>query len=712
MSETHRDPSGRPRRFPLPLVWLLSFLLFSAIAVWRAPLDWPSAFALDVELPPSPGTGAGELLFHSGRGAQSDLLLISREQGGTARLEYRNLGGVIVRSESFVEPADRMLHLGLSWPAFMHRGPGKQPLVVVVNGHQVLGMRVASHACDAKRLVLVDAQDLEMQPLPEQFSGRVFHGGRLASGLVSPADSGFLERSVFVLGEQPGRIVACALLAFLPVLLWMAKGRWTSLLPASSARSGFGAMLCCLLICAGVQSWFLGQGGGLGEPEHFGYFYDYQARSLLQGRLDVPPEGISGEAFVHEGLSYGYFGPTPALLRIPLELADVGNFARSRLSVLLALGLSLVGAYAALRQASRLILGKDREPGVGVVVLLCLNVGLGLPLLLLATRSYVYHEAIAWGTSFAVMSAACTLGWLLRPGARAWLAALVLGVFSIQARAPVGLYALWFLACSSLWLLWSERRKGVPARTWRARILVICLAAAGVASFNLVGYAKFRSLNGCPLQLHRPYTPERLARIGNQVFHAENIPYLAWNYGIAAMPSFGGGFPWVGLVRPAPPSPASPARMDLMEPSVSFPWSMPVLLLWAFSGLLAGGLSGSRRRGLWVLCACAFAVPALSMCTVIAISQRYTADFLPGILLAGLFGVVLLEDHGSRWSRRVLVCSGILTVAALLFSAGICLRTQGELTYGVNPARLEEYGRLKAWVDGLLAGPAEPGRRD
>jgi len=712
MSEPHRDPNEPSRRSPLLLVWLLSFLLFSAIAVWRAPLDWPSAFGLEVELPGSPGTGASELLLHSGKGAQSDLLLISREPDGTARLEYRNLGGVSVHSERFTAPADRLLHLGFVWPAFLHRGPGKQPLVVLVNGQQVLGMRVDSHPCDAKRLVLVDARDLELKPLPEVFSGRVWYGGRQLGGLVSPAGTGFLERAVFVLGEQPGRILACALLAFLPAWLWAVKRRWMSLLPAASARSGYGAMLCCLLVCGGVQAWFLGQGGGLGDPEHFGYFYDYQARSLLQGRLDVPPEGISGEAFVHEGLSYGYFGPTPALLRLPLELADVGNFARSRLSVLLALGLSLVGAYAALRQVSRLLLGKGREPGAVVVALLCLNVGLGLPLLLLATRSYVYHEAIAWGTSFAVMSAACTLGWLVRPGSRAWIAALVLGVFSIQARAPVGLYALWLLACSSLWLLWSERCEGVLARTWRTRLLVVCLAAAGVASFNLVGYAKFRSLNGCPLQLHRPYTPERLARIGNQVFHAENIPYLAWNYGIAATPSFGGGFPWVGLARPAPPSSSSPAKMDLLEPSVSFPWSMPVLLLWAFAGLLSGGLGGTRRRGLWLLCLCAFAVPALSMCTVIAISQRYTADFLPGILLAGLFGVVVLEELGTRWSRRVLRCSGVLTVAALLFSAGICLRMQGELTYGVNPARLEEYGRLKAWADGLLGGPCAAGRHD
>ena len=47
-------------------------------------------------------------------------------------------------------------------------------------------------------------------------------------------------------------------------------------------------------------------------------FYDAQAKALLHGDWNVPPEAINGEAYIIADKRYGYFGPTPALLRIPI----------------------------------------------------------------------------------------------------------------------------------------------------------------------------------------------------------------------------------------------------------------------------------------------------------------------------------------------------------------------------------------------------------
>ena len=65
-------------------------------------------------------------------------------------------------------------------------------------------------------------------------------------------------------------------------------------------------------------------------------FFDAQAQSLLEGRIDVPPDAIREEAFVKNGKRSGYFGPTPALARIPLNLLMPWMYGRwNRLSMLL-----------------------------------------------------------------------------------------------------------------------------------------------------------------------------------------------------------------------------------------------------------------------------------------------------------------------------------------------------------------------------------------
>jgi hypothetical protein len=48
----------------------------------------------------------------------------------------------------------------------------------------------------------------------------------------------------------------------------------------------------------------------------------------LLGRIDVPPEAIATEASMRNGKAYRYSGPTPALMRLPLELLLPGMYGR------------------------------------------------------------------------------------------------------------------------------------------------------------------------------------------------------------------------------------------------------------------------------------------------------------------------------------------------------------------------------------------------
>src|SRR5215207_2549636 len=82
------------------------------------------------------------------------------------------------------------------------------------------------------------------------------------------------------------------------------------------------------------------------DQENFGTFYDAQAKSFLEGRLDIPLSAIRGEAFIRDGKYYGYFGFGPALLRLPFVLIfphSEGIWTRSLMVV--ACILTIVYAY-------------------------------------------------------------------------------------------------------------------------------------------------------------------------------------------------------------------------------------------------------------------------------------------------------------------------------------------------------------------------------
>src|ERR1039457_1145460 len=69
----------------------------------------------------------------------------------------------------------------------------------------------------------------------------------------------------------------------------------------------------------GIFVWLLlGPNWDLFRTDALGGFYETQARAWLHGHWNVPPSGAAHyESFVIHGRNYLYFGPWPALLRVP-----------------------------------------------------------------------------------------------------------------------------------------------------------------------------------------------------------------------------------------------------------------------------------------------------------------------------------------------------------------------------------------------------------
>src|SRR5205085_3523003 len=112
----------------------------------------------------------------------------------------------------------------------------------------------------------------------------------------------------------------------------------------------------------------------------------------------------------------------------------------------------------------------------------------------------------------------------------------------------------------------------------RSAWLVVALCAVGVLSFNGVAYLKFKTFDAQPLRYNVSYKPERLEKFGERKFHVSNIPYVASAYLFGPAFKLTRAFPWFQAEAKPTWRPAW-TRMDMIEPTVGFPFAMTGLML-------------------------------------------------------------------------------------------------------------------------------------
>lgn len=454
-----------------------------------------------------------------------------------------------------------------------------------------------------------------------------------------------------------------------------------------------GAALVCVL----VFGWMLTFGTGrLFETDSLGNFYDYQAQALLHGHWDVPEPALGGEAFVVNAKYYGYFGPTPALQRMPFVAAGVAFGRMTRAMMLADYALCLVGAYLLLRYATR----KTRRaaPGPVVTVLFLMAVGLGSTLFFLGSRAYVYHEAILCGAAFGLLGTWCALEYLDRAQTRWAVAGLICGVLAVQARPPIGLFALTCVGVAAAWHFWQawHGRDAADRNTHIAnarRALAVGIGSVlGVLSFNGVAYAKFGTFDGCPLKYHVQYTPQRLAAIDGRNFHLSNVRFNFDSYVWRSNVKLSRHFPFLTLdylnrLKEYPES-----KIDYRDPTLAIPYAMPTLVALAACAL---GLAAWRRSALGgpVRLLGLSALPfAGAMLAAVATTQRYTADFCPWLIALAACGAAALSSI--RVNRAaVAFVAVVLLVGNIATEFAITLHTQRAVVWGV-PAEVQQQYRM------------------
>lgn len=694
------------------LVGLATFLALVLMCV--APIYPPLPAELTLELKfPSGNPARSEPLIASGVAGEGDFLVVNYLSRTTATFSHDawSIGGPTSEVVTF-QPGGRHT-LRVTMPAFTAlRGTPKSPtapLRLVFDGREILRADVAFHPRAPARLFF------GFNPVGGSTADGVFRGDiydsahRELHGGPS-VHFPYTTRLALWFTQKPGELLVSVLLALAATHLlrrWFAPKiiQHPSKIINHLARPPHLTAVVVALLCAlAFASVLTGGTFRLFFPDAFGNFYDYQALSFLEGRLDVPEAALGAEAFVFGGKVYGYFGPTPALLRVPFVFFDLGFGQLTRVAFLVYFLASLAAVYALLLHATRLFRGPTAIPSRSAVALLLTGAGLGTTLFFLSSRAYIYHEAILCGVACALWSAWFSLRWLADSTTRAWLPALLLGTLAVHSRPPVGLFALTLLGCvaaAHVLRAWFAPKIEHHQSSIIKFLAIGLLSLLAVFSFNALSYLKFQSFEGAPLKYHVQYHPERLAAIDGRNFHVSNFRYnfagYIWrpNYVIQAT------FPYF-FITGRNPNEYPGSKIDLAEPTLALPYAMPAIVLLAVVGGWVAVARRSASRLPLALLALAVLPMSAALFTAIAISQRYTADFCPALLVAAAFGLAAVSLFQPFLRRAVLVFVGCLTLVSAYVSLSSALYYQGELVWGVPDDVKARYQSLRQSADALF----------
>jgi hypothetical protein len=470
------------------------------------------------------------------------------------------------------------------------------------------------------------------------------------------------------------------------------------------------------------------------QVHYFDDFYDAQARSLMHGRLDVPPEVPGFEGFLIDGRTYIYFGPFPALLRMPvLAVTDRFDGRLTTLSMLLAAVVLAAASFRLLCSLRPLAQGNRplgrREPLVTGLVAVVVLVA---PPFFLASQAVVYHEATMWGIALAVAAFDAVLRWQRTPATRRLIVAALLILAALLARQSLGQGVLVALALSGLAVGVTEARRDRPdaprwtawPRALRSPRLLACAVACLLPFAVVVGlnYTKFGTLLSPPSDKHNQsrFSGERvevLAANDGSLFGVQFVPSTLKQYlrpdGIDVRLDM----PWIDFPRLGP-SAVGETVFDKLDWSSSLPASAPALTAVTAVTLVWAVRSRRRRRGgPWLSPLLVGALAgAGGVLAVGYIANRYLTDLFPLVLIPGLLGAHLLvkgwDARPVRTRRLVATGLGALAVLGVLVNVVLAVEYQRERAPNVPESLRAEWSGWRASLPGsyepLEVSPAAP----
>jgi hypothetical protein len=399
-------------------------------------------------------------------------------------------------------------------------------------------------------------------------------------------------------------------------------------------------------------------------------FYDLQGHAMLAGHLWVPNGSLSIEAFVHGGHQYTYFGLFPSLIRLPvLAVTHAYDGRLTSPSILVAWVLTALFASLLLWRVRVLVRG-DAAIGWAEAVASGMTVAAltgGSVLMYLASAPRVSHEDLAWSVALTVGAVFALLGVLERPSWARLSASGLLVLAATLDRAPTGYACSIGAALIAGWFALPRNRAG--SGRW-----IVPMALVAVVPMVVVGLVNWWKL-GAPFGLSEAdqiwthinvHRRQYLAASGGSGFGLRFLPTTLTAYLQPGGLHLQSAFPWITL----PTSPARPVGnviLDNTYPTASITASMPLLTLLGAWGLITS--FRPRPVGRVVLTRVLLVAMAAATSGVLLfgyVADRYLADFLPLLALAGAVGLVDIwrRQDGARRAARISTLAVVLALGA------------------------------------------------
>ena len=202
---------------------------------------------------------------------------------------------------------------------------------------------------------------------------------------------------------------------------------------------------------------------------------------------------------------------------------------------------------------------------------------------------------------------------------------------------------------------------------------LVAAAAVPLGLYAVVNLAKFGTLFSVPYdhQAANELVPGRramLASNGGTLVNPKALPTNLWQYLRPDAFRLSGSWPWVRLPT-WQPHVFGDLRYDMLDRTSSVTAAMPVFVVLAVSGVVAmfraavrSTRATLRSLALPVLGAACAAVPTL---VFVYITERYTADFVPVMVLPALGGFAVFL----RWARTPMSGRGRVVAASVVLGA-------------------------------------------
>ncbi len=457
----------------------------------------------------------------------------------------------------------------------------------------------------------------------------------------------------------------------------------------------------------------------------FSNFYDVQARSLLSGKWSVPPSVLSIEGIRTGGHTFMYYGPIPALLRIPVLIWTHRFDGRlTAPSLLIAFMVGLIVSARLSWRIRRLVRGPVAVSGMEMVLTagLMMIIGLGTVLFFLGSTIQVYEEAELWGAVLSLGALDALVGFLVRPNAKSVVTTGIMATLAMLTRGSVGAGPLVAIGCvAAVYLLaWSASGKpkwdatvhriahaaGIRITTAPAWFGAGLLGAMGVplALFVTINEIKFGTLFSIPLNrqvltFESAHRRAVLAANGGSLFGLKFLPTNLFQFlrpdALAVVHSF----PWIFF--PGKALVIGHALYSTRDWTSSIPASMPVIFLLSLLGIVlvfrrshdgrqAASImtvQGESRASIPPPAPAEPSAPAVGVLRIPLlgsaagtggiliigfIAERYLADAMPFLILAALPGWHAVMERGlgakrSRTPRGVRRLVGTLLVILAVF---------------------------------------------